>query len=357
MVQFHGPKHAREWAQKSYDRMSDLGLTPYPENFTVWFNYHAGRDDELTTAVNTLVHGDSAVDDEQCYRLYDKFFGRREREDALYTTSSHIEQAVDRIIAHIGSVTANTKGYGQTLSGFTSRLSADVAPDQIRAVVAEIATETRRMEERNHDLEAKLDQSTRQITELKANLEKVQVEALTDGLTGVGNRKGFDEELFRRAVQAMEEEKPLSVLLLDIDHFKGFNDKFGHLMGDQVLKLVGRCLTTSIKGRDFAGRYGGEEFGIILPNTALKAACIVAEQIRELIASKKIVKRSSGEVLGRVTVSIGIAEYVPGEPLEDTLRRADTGLYAAKRAGRNRICLGDDSMAEGDMETEAHQLG
>ncbi|MGB6807341.1 MAG: GGDEF domain-containing protein [Pseudolabrys sp.] len=126
-------------------------------------------------------------------------------------------------------------------------------------------------------------------------------------------------------------------MLTDIDHFKTFNDNFGHLTGDQVLRLVAMSVKHNVKGEDTTARYGGEEFAVILPNTILRAAVTVAEHIRRAVMAKELMKRSTGEHLGRMTISIGVATLRKGDTGQSLIERADTCLYAAKRHGRNRV--------------------
>ncbi len=174
----------------------------------------------------------------------------------------------------------------------------------------------------------------------------MQKEALTDALTGIPNRKSFDMRLRVAAREARENEEPLSLLFADIDHFKHFNDTFGHQIGDQVLRLVARTLTDSVKGRDTPARHGGEEFAIILPQTPLNAARIVADQIRLGLMRRRLVGRDRRDNYGSVTLSFGAAEYRPGESLTTFVERADAALYFAKRHGRNRVATEDMVQAE-----------
>jgi len=191
------------------------------------------------------------------------------------------------------------------------------------------------------------------VNDLRERLESVRRESLTDQLTGIPNRKAFDKELEASIELSIESGEPLSLLMCDIDHFKTFNDTWGHQTGDQVLKLVANCLSENVKGRDTAARYGGEEFVVILPQTMLSGAIGLAEQIRTTVESKKLVKKSTGDILGVITISIGAAQYDPNESGEDFVRRTDTCLYAAKRAGRNRVVSETDTSLLDSAKTQA----
>ena len=193
------------------------------------------------------------------------------------------------------------------------------------------------MEVRTKALEEELQRSSHEVNDLKAKLDDVRKESLTDPLTGIHNRKAFDQELAEAVDLARKGGEPLSLFMCDIDHFKVFNDTWGHQTGDQVLRLVGHCLSENVKGRDTAARYGGEEFAVILRQTGLESAVSLANQIRSNVESKKLVKRSTGDILGTITISIGVAQLGLGEPPSSLIQRADACLYAAKNAGRNRV--------------------
>jgi diguanylate cyclase len=145
--------------------------------------------------------------------------------------------------------------------------------------------------------------------------------------------------------EAKAGHEPLALLMCDVDHFKAFNDRFGHLTGDQVLRLVAISVKQIVKGQDIAARYGGEEFAVALPKTALRSAIGVADQIRRAVMNKELMKRSSGERLGRVTISIGVALLQPADTPQSLIERADKCLYDAKRNGRNQVVAETDPMA------------
>jgi diguanylate cyclase len=228
------------------------------------------------------------------------------------------------------------------LSIANERLANANDGEALRAVIEHLVQGAKEMELTNKKLEARLSASRQEIEQLQQNLEIVRSESLTDPLTTLSNRKFFDAALTTAIAEARENDEPLSLLMADIDHFKSFNDKYGHLTGDQVLRLVALSVKQNVKGQDIAARYGGEEFVIALPNTSLPSAITVSDHIRRAVMSKELMRRSSGERLGRVTVSVGAALLRPGDTSQSLIDRADKCLYAAKRNGRNRvICEAD----------------
>jgi diguanylate cyclase len=242
-------------------------------------------------------------------------------------------QKFAKVLEGAGEETAT---YGKSLNEAAASLNTgDVG--QFKVIVESVVAATRAMEAKQKVLETDLKASAQEVAVLRSRMEMVREESRMDALTGLANRRCFDERM-REAVREMETEGgDLCVLLADVDHFKKFNDTWGHATGDQVLRLVAQCFKANTKGRDTAARYGGEEFAVLLPQTAVEHAINLAEQIRRAVESKKIVKRSTGETLGSITLSLGVAKYKPGEPLAQVVHRADQCLYAAKRAGRNRV--------------------
>jgi diguanylate cyclase len=162
----------------------------------------------------------------------------------------------------------------------------------------------------------------------------------TDALTGLHNRRHLDENLDRRTTELKDGACTFSLLILDVDHFKLFNDTHGHLGGDQVLIALGRLLRETMRKEDILTRYGGEEFAVILPGMCIDEAEKVAERLRTVVSSTEV-RGNEGEILPSVTVSIGLAQAVPGQDPASVIAAADAALYAAKESGRNRTCRFD----------------
>jgi diguanylate cyclase len=241
----------------------------------------------------------------------------------------------------VDAAVGSASNYSESLAG-VSRHIPNADREGLRGIVESLVQTAKEMESVNHALEERLSASKREINQLQENLEAARNESLTDPLTSLANRKYFDQALPAAMTDAIAENESLALLMTDIDHFKAFNDTYGHLTGDQVLRLVALSVKQNVKGQDIAARYGGEEFAVILPNTVLRSAVTVAEHIRRAVMSKELMKRSTGEHLGRITISIGVATLHKDDSAQSLIGRADACLYAAKRAGRNRVICETD---------------
>jgi diguanylate cyclase (GGDEF)-like protein len=166
-------------------------------------------------------------------------------------------------------------------------------------------------------------------------MKKFKELSITDGLTKLYNSRHFYHELAVEIQRHTRYERPLSLLLIDVDHFKTFNDNHGHLEGDTVLYQIAHLIKSCLRNMDTAYRYGGEEFTVILPETTCPAAVSVSERINEIVKTGLF----RGDDSKNLSVSIGVTEYFPGEPMDAFVRRADKAMYLSKQAGRNRVTL------------------
>ncbi|HEC90506.1 MAG TPA: GGDEF domain-containing protein [Alphaproteobacteria bacterium] len=320
--------------------MDDLSIPANPNNFAVWYHYSAKTIPDLTKALDALLNAGETFTNERSASIFSRFFTLDRESEAIFRTAKEVEKRLVDVIAHMKQAGDGAAAYGEALLNFTGEIqgaNGDKGDEGIKDLISGILETTRDMGEKNKRLEKRLQVSSLEISRLKENLEEVRFEAMTDALTGIPNRKLFDIQLRREATEADENDGELSLLMIDIDYFKKFNDTYGHLVGDQVLRLIGAVLTSCVKGRDTAARYGGEEFAIILPDTDLGGALAVGEGICAQVGEKKVLNKKTGEDFGQLTISIGVGVFKNGEPPTELIARADKALYRAKKQGRNRV--------------------
>jgi diguanylate cyclase len=318
-------------------RMHEIELPPTPNNYTIWYVYHSGGAPDLKRDIDELIERNERITNELALEIYDRYFGLVSESETIRETGQSLERAIERLMGFVEEAGAGNAEYGEALQTFSGQLGDDSSAADVRSIVASILAETKKMSDRQDKLQSDLVASTQEVATLRETIHSARREALTDSLTGVANRKAFDEAIHAMSVEAEQDGIPLSLLMLDIDHFKRFNDTYGHQLGDQVLRLVARTFTECIKGRDMAARYGGEEFAILLPSTGLTNAVKLADNIRDTVSKKRIVNRQTGQSLGQITLSAGVSLFRSGEQPSDFIRRADEALYTAKRGGRNRV--------------------
>jgi diguanylate cyclase (GGDEF)-like protein/putative nucleotidyltransferase with HDIG domain len=268
--------------------------------------------------------------------------------------SAKISTEVGSVLDLLAKASQDHSDYKQTLSSASGELEGTrLAEGGIKALVNKMIGATRAMETRTQELEGKLQTSSQEIAELRDRLEATQQDTIRDHLTGIPNRRAFDTELKSSIEATRESAEPLSLVMFDVDHFKQFNDTWGHQTGDQVLRLVANCIADNARHSDTTTRFGGEEFAVIMPATALADAIHWANQICGIVRSKRLIKKSTGGKLGVVTISAGVVKHKPGETDFQLVRRADTCLYAAKHAGRDRAVSETDSAILTKAEIEA----
>ena len=324
--------------EKALGLMKAYRTSARPADYETWFTYAAGSIGALSKAIDSCIRRNGTITDHDLHQIYEqhvsplRFFERMER------IETGLGEEVDQVAAMLDAALQTSSNLDSVLNEAASRLSAvpERRTEQLNLIRC-LLQSVQAAEAAHRQLHKVFAASQEKLAALQPNLAALRAEALTDPLTTLANRKAFDACLDKVVACGAAAAEPFSLLLIDIDHFKAFNDTYGHLTGDQVLRLVALAVRQNVKGGDLAARYGGEEFAVILPNTVLRGARTVAEQIRRAVMSKDLVKRSTGEKLGRVTVSIGVATCSNNDTASTLIERADTCLYAAKRAGRNRV--------------------
>jgi diguanylate cyclase len=334
------PDREKGFAQTALALMSERGVVATPDNFELFYAYASGENPAVTHVMTALIHAGKPFAPDLLADLRLRCLTGARAAAAMDSLGNDIGAVIGEVLGKLETSARETSDYKNTLSAATGQLGANFmedgrSPADLRKLVDGLIAATHAMEQRARNLESELQASSQQVNELRDKLDDVRKESLTDPLTQIANRKAFDDAM--QAAQAATGDEDVCLLLCDIDLFKKFNDTWGHQTGDQVLRLVAACLSENVKGRDLAARYGGEEFAVLLRGTSLEAATHVAEQIRASVETKKLVKKSTGEILGTITISIGVAHFSRNEAGEAVIRRADACLYGAKHHGRNLV--------------------
>lgn len=305
-----------------------------PINFAVWYEYLAGINQELAQAFDRLEAEHHPLDDTEITRLY-----RSHIEGPQAAVVSRLESGFDAILKELGACAtefgSRAHRYDDSLGEAGRALDANRDPAALAALIHRLKEETLSMRESVATMDSRLDASRGEMDRLREKLVAAREEAITDALTGLKNRRGFDLAV----AEALGKTERCSMVSIDIDHFKQVNDTYGHLFGDKVIRSVGQILAGCAREQDVAARTGGEEFALLLAASSLTEAGTIAERIRGRVEQGRIRRLGGGESVGGITVSLGAAERLAAEPLESLIERADQALYASKRGGRNRVTI------------------
>ena len=330
------PKTVAEIAKNVILNTTERSIPLTPENYHVWFEYFLGSNQELKASIDELISSEKGFSQEINERLYTEYL-KGDKKEILQEVHKETHKIFQNIFRATLSTNDLASDYSDKMEEYSNKLHNANDLTQIQHFIVDIIKDTNNMAESSRQLNQQLEEATSQIENLSKQLEETEREVLLDGLTGLNNRKAFNRKIKELCGKFDKNEGFFSVVMLDIDYFKKVNDQYGHQIGDEVLCIVGSQLKENLKGKDFPARYGGEEFIILLPNTTLDNACVVADQIREKISKKRLKIKKTGKPIGNITVSIGVSEIRERDTAISVVERADSALYMAKDSGRNNV--------------------
>ena len=320
--------------------MAKHAVPPSPPCFTVWYSYHAGDYAMVRRVLDTYLSNGRPITEALLQEIYARFFDTHRETTALTLTTDRLREATEQVAVLLKDSGGQTARYGTALGQFTDDIGRNGA--DLQGALGRIVADTQDMAERTARLGERLEVSARIIAELRDQLEEALREARTDALTGLPNRRAVEAMAQHLVATTRETGLPLALGILDIDRFKSINDAWGHPVGDAVLRRVAGTLRDNLLPEAFCGRFGGEEFIILLPGYELQAAAQRVERLRQAVEAQSFSLRNGGQTLGVITLSAGVAVLGWEEAWPRLLSRADAALYQAKQAGRNRVVWDPD---------------
>lgn len=350
--------------------MEKFDVPANPNNIAVWYAYASGKYPDVRQTIDNLIAEKKPFTEEVCAEIYESYFSVERETRMVESASGRIVGELDRARDYVGQASENTLKIGARLKAASAQLadneltqdvkgvldniiketdeigaetnaltsSLDEVVEEVRTVVEAVTQEGQTLTNETMRLSSQLEETVYEIREIERDFREQREEVLTDALTGTRNRKHFDIVLHSEIAAAEQESTPLSLIVIDLDHFSAFNASYGKAVGDQVLRLVARTALDCVKGQDTVGRIGGEEFAILLPHTEAQGAEVVAKNIRAAFGRKTLTNRRTGEQYGTITLSAGVTQFHPGELSSQFLRRGDEAMIDAKEAGRDQIC-------------------
>tara|TARA_R110001583_G_scaffold9433_10_gene44806 strand:- start:8646 stop:9668 length:1023 start_codon:yes stop_codon:yes gene_type:complete len=323
--------------KKAVPLMMKYKVPTTPMNYALWYTYVSNDLPILNDKLNALLENNETCPPIQAESLYREFVADKTESDTW-----ELRSGIDKMLIQLDKSLIDThkdthtfqRTFKKTFDDLNSAEQEGLSVEEVIVLLKKLQGDSKNMHRSTAFFSNSLEKAKGEIASLKSQLEKSQKQALYDSLTGLLNRHAFDTEL---STYLATNNQGLCLVLADIDHFKNFNDEWGHLLGDQVLKAVGRKLNDSMRDGATVYRFGGEEFAILIPKSQLRIARHLAEGIRRSIEKVSLKDKRSGQTIKNITLSFGVVEFQKGDSLTNLIARADEFLYEAKRLGRNRV--------------------
>ena len=327
---------SRQYLRLTLELIGRHGLPTDPLNYCIWYEYASEKNGSLKAAIDDHLKNNGTFSEEINRQLYNQYIA-----GSSETVTSLIREGLKKVFAKIfGAIKTTNQDFSQSedvLETINESIVPNLSQADLEQIVQKIKLEIKSLESTNGSFKDQLQQAAHEIDQLKSKMAHYRNEALKDPLTRIDNRRGFEKKLKNAIDQTKADDTSLCLIIADIDYFKKVNDTHGHLVGDNVLRMVAATIKDSIKGKDLASRVGGEEFAILLPDTPFDGAMKLADDMRITFERLDLKKKSTGESLGKITLSFGVTTYKKGEVVEDFVNRADEALYQSKNTGRNKV--------------------
>jgi diguanylate cyclase len=305
-----------------------------PINYRIGYETVSGVHGQLQADFEELVNSQAEPDPASLWALYRKWF--LQADESLDTLRLELKRVLADAHTQLQGADAGFSAYTDSLGRFAEKLdSPALQAETLAGDVSCLIDETRQFQDVQRQAHRHMGGLMQEVEILRRELSQAREEAMTDALTQIANRKAFDGELSRLVEQAGATGTPLVLMMIDIDHFKQFNDTHGHIVGDRVLRFVASTIKNTLGDSGVVSRYGGEEFAALLPGIDEAQVSALADKLLRTVCRGDLRDRKANKTYGRITVSIGIAGFRSDDDGRTLVERADKALYRAKESGRN----------------------
>ncbi|HHS99603.1 MAG TPA: GGDEF domain-containing protein [Thiomicrospira sp.] len=332
------PEQAREIYSKIDAIFNKHHITPLPINYLVWYHYFKGEHQALNTEMTSILKNPGQFTDRLGIRLYEQFLEQEEME-AENKYDFAVRQFVDDIIQKLSDWNDDLEHHSEQMGACALKLkNSESSSKDLEEIASYIAQTAMTMQSSTNQIREEVQNNSDEVNSLRQQLNEAKAEALKDELTQIGNRKAFNSCLMDLTIEHKSKPHSLCLIMTDIDHFKKFNDTYGHPVGDSVLRYFSNIMRKSSPENEVLCRYGGEEFAIIIKDCSIEEAAKRAEHIRTQIEAARLTLKDSDEPISTITASFGISHFKGHQDnLEEFIQRADQSLYKAKQSGRNQV--------------------
>ena len=330
-------EEAARLAADALDHAHRHRCPPRPHAYEVWYTYVSGEDAALRARVDSELIKRDSVDLDTIEQIYEEHFLHRRLSRGISRIGDELDAGLRDALGVIREGASSSQRFVGHLRRTQARIAGLSRKSDARRLVGELLELGEAQAAQAEAVQAELGKVQAHVAELQQELTRLRDSAYLDHLTQIANRRHLDEVLEREIAAARRSGQPLSFALGDLDHFKQVNDRYGHAIGDAVLKSFAALLKENIKGQDTPARFGGEEFAIVLPRTSVFNAGHVVGNIRRLLAETEFILSRDRRSIGRVTVSFGVTQLLAGDTVASLIERADALLYRAKHEGRDRV--------------------
>ncbi|WP_101757735.1 GGDEF domain-containing protein [Oceanicoccus sp. KOV_DT_Chl] len=326
---------AASYLKKSIPHMMANEVPANPINYTLWYNYVANHIPELNKALDSLTKTKGNLTPRLSEELYRYYIINEHLEDHQKTLES-ITQLAAQLVNHLNDSMLGSSNFELEINANIDQLNQAASIGEITAIIDQVINTSESIRTANRHFQDNLQLASEEISNLRQQLKQAEKQAYIDQLTQLYNRHAFDRQL-DQLINTEGLAENVCLILADLDHFKSFNDNYGHVIGDRVLHRMGELLQDYCPDNAIAARYGGEEFAIIVNNSTIEDAQAIAEMLRHKTQQLRVKIKNSDKVLDSISASFGVARFQTNETAECFIDRTDQALYRAKHCGRNRV--------------------